>query len=60
MVLVYHPIAHKNRGLKEKFEAFARQVDSEKLKVARYSGINESAVFKSPEKLPAILHFTKC
>lgn len=57
LVLVYHPLAHKNRGLKERFEAFAAEVDSEKLLVARYNGINESAVFKCPDKLPAIVHF---
>ena len=27
LVLVYHPLAHKNRGLKQKFEAFAKNVD---------------------------------
>ena len=58
LVLVYHPIAHKNRGLKEKLDAFARSADSDKLLVARYSGINESSVFKNPAKLPAILHFS--
>ena len=29
LVLVYHPVAHKNRGLKEKFEAFAKTVNPE-------------------------------
>ena len=59
LVLVYHPIAHKNRGLKDKFEAFAKSVDSENLLVARLNGVNESAVFKCPAKLPAIVHFTR-
>jgi len=27
VVLVYHPVAHKNRGLKEKFDEFAKSVD---------------------------------
>ena len=58
LVLIYHPIAHKNRGLKDKFESFASAVDSEKLLVARVNGINESSVFKNPGKLPAIVHFS--
>ena len=58
-MLVYHPLDHKNRGLKQKFEAFAKNVDQSKLLVARYNGVNESAVFKNPVKLPAIVHFTR-
>jgi len=58
LLLVYHPIAHKNRGLKERFEAFAKTVDQDKLLIARYNGVNESPVFKSPAKLPAIVHFS--
>ena len=27
LVLIYHPISHKNRGLKDKFEAFASAID---------------------------------
>jgi len=58
LVLVYHPVSHKNRGLKEKFDELARSVDQDKLLIVRYNGINESAVFKNPTKLPAIIHFT--
>ncbi len=58
LMLIYHPVAHKNRGLKERFEALASSVDQTKLLVARYNGVNESAVFKTPQKLPAIVHFT--
>ena len=58
LVLIYHPIPHKNRGLKEKFESYAKTVDQDQLLVARYNGVNESAVFKSPVKLPAIVHFS--
>ena len=58
LMLIYHPVAHKNRGLKERFEALAGSVDSSKLLVARYNGVNESSVFKNPQKLPAIIHFT--
>lgn len=59
IVLVYHPLAEKNRGLKEKFDEFAKSVDQSSLLVVRYNGINESAVFKNPTKLPAIVHFTR-
>ena len=58
LVLIYHPIAHKNRGLKQLYEKFASSVDQSKLLVARYNGLNESSVFKSPTKLPAIVHFS--
>jgi len=58
LVLIYHPISHKNRGLKGIFERFAAIVDDKELLVARFNGINESAVFKSPAKLPAIVHFS--
>ena len=61
MVLVYHPIAEKNRKLKEKFDAFAKSLDKEekeKLLVGRYNGINESPVFKNPKKLPALVYFS--
>ena len=58
LVLFYHPISHKNRGLKEKFESYAKQADQSKLLVARCNGINESSVFKTPAKLPAIVHFS--
>jgi len=57
LLLVYHPLAHKNRGLKEKFEQFAEQADDSKLLVGRYNGVNESKVFRSPSKLPALLLF---
>ena len=58
LMLIYHPVASKNRGIKERFESLASNVDSSKLLVARYNGVNESAVFKNPNKLPAIVHFT--
>ena len=58
LCLVYHPVAHKNRGLKQKFDELAKTVDQDKLLLVRYNGINESAVFKNPTKLPALVHFT--
>ena len=60
LVLVYHPIKEKNRNLKDKFEAFAESLNVEgveNLLVGRYNGINESAVFKNPKKLPALIYF---
>ena len=60
-MLIYHPIAEKNRKLKEKFDAFAKNLDKderEKLLVGRYNGINESPVFKNPRKLPALVYFS--
>ena len=60
-MLVYHPIKEKNRNLKKKFEAFAESLSidgNQNLLVGRYNGINESAVFKNPKKLPALIHFT--
>ena len=61
LMLIYHPIAEKNRKLKEKFDAFAKNLDKderEKLLVGRYNGINESPVFKNPRKLPALVYFS--
>lgn len=56
LVLIYHPIKSKNRGLKAKFENFARNADNELL-VARCNGVNESAVYRAPAKLPALVYF---
>jgi len=60
-MLIYHPVSDKNRKLKEKFDAFSKTLDKEekeKLLVGRYNGINESPVFKSPRKLPALVYFS--
>lgn len=60
LVMVYHPVAEKNRKLKEKFDAFAKTLsteDKKKLLVGRYNGINESPVFRNPRKLPALVYF---
>lgn len=58
---MYHPVKEKNLGIEEDFEHFAKVHgrDFEDLTIARYNGVNESAVFKSPMKLPAILMFKK-
>ena len=42
LILVYHPLAEKNRGLKEKFEYLAKTNEDDKLIVGRYNGMNES------------------
>ena len=57
LVLVHHPISHKNRGLKDKWEKFAEVNENKNILIGRYSGINESDVFKTPKKLPAIVYF---
>lgn len=60
IVLVYHPLSEKNRGLKQKFEQFAKANTSDKLLVARMNGgCNESAVYKVPKKLPALVYFKR-
>lgn len=58
LVLIYHPLEHKNRGLKDKFESLAEHYNGSVL-LGRYSGVNESAVFKCPKKLPALVYFKK-
>lgn len=55
LLLVYHPLSHKNRGLKQKLEEFAKEEHS--YVVGRYNGVNESPVYKVPAKLPAIVYF---
>lgn len=40
LVLIHHPVAEKNRGLKQKFEEFAKENLDENLLIARYSGVN--------------------
>ena len=55
--MIYHPIEEKNRGLKQKFEAFAELVDKKELLVGMYNGVNESDTFVHDLKLPAILYF---
>jgi len=57
IMLVYHPITDKNRGLKDKFDQFAYRHSNAGISYFRYNGINESEVFKTPGKLPAILYF---
>ena len=53
LVLVYHPLKEKNRGLKEKFDHYCRNYD----RCFRYNGLNESPIFNTPAKLPAIIFF---
>ena len=59
LVLFYHPLAHKNRGVKQKYEEFAKttSADPRQLLVARCNGINESEVYRPPAKLPALVYF---
>ena len=59
LVLIYHPITEKNRGLKQKFEQFAKQKLKDSVLIARYNGVNESQVYKNPQKLPAIVLFKR-
>ena len=61
LVLIYHPVNEKNRGLKQKFENFAKTYRSsdKNLLIARYNGVNESAVYQVPRKLPAIVLFRR-
>ena len=59
LLLVSHPVKAKNGKLAERFEEFARREKREDLLVGRYKGVNESASFKSPEKLPAVLYFRR-
>ena len=58
-MLIYHPLSHKNRGLKEKFDFLADAKTDLDVQFFRYNGLNESDVFKTPEKLPAILYFRR-
>lgn len=55
LLLVYHPLSQKNRGLKQKLEEFAKV--RHPFVVGRYNGVNESPVYKVPPKLPAIVYF---
>ena len=57
MILIYHPQKDKNRGLKEKFQALAQEVDQKEIMVAMYNGINECQSFMHDMKLPAIVYF---
>jgi hypothetical protein len=57
LVLVYHPVAEKNRGLKQRFERYASRAGAHDVKMARMNGVNESPVFKVPSKLPALVLF---
>lgn len=60
LVLAYHPVSDKNRGLKQKFEKFAeKNIQNTSLILVRYNGVNESAVYRSPIKLPAIMLFKR-
>ena len=58
-MLIYHPLSHKNRGLKEKFDFLAETQTAQGVQFFRYNGLNESDVFKTPEKLPALLYFRR-
>lgn len=57
LVLIKHPDEAKNRKLAAEFEDLARQNSLKDLTLARYRGLNESAAFKSPTKLPALIYF---
>jgi hypothetical protein len=57
LVLMYHPIASKNRGVKQKFEEFAKTAKVEGVQIGRYNGVNESPVYRCPSKLPALVYF---
>jgi len=58
LMLISHPVKAKNHDIKQKFEQFAKDhKESKNLLVARYHGLNESAEFKNPSKLPAIVMF---
>ena len=59
LLLVSHPVKAKNGRLAERFEEFARREKRPDLLVGRYKGVNESASFKSPERLPAVLYFRR-
>jgi hypothetical protein len=59
LLLIYHPLSQKNRGLKQKFESFAETHAQVDLLIGRYNGINESAVYKNPQKLPALVYFRR-
>ena len=61
-MLIYHPLFEKNRGLKKRFDRYAELQASNggtSLQFFRYNGLNESEVFKTPSKLPAIILFRK-
>ena len=61
MVLFYHPLTQKNRGLKERYEhfvKFSKSGDTESnLVFCRFNGVNESEVYRPPSKLPALVYF---
>ena len=60
LVLIYHPLSEKNRGLKEKFEKFAeKNTENKNVSLLRYNGVNESSVFRNPSKLPVIKLFKR-
>lgn len=58
LILIYHPLAEKNRGLKEKFEMLAQNLggSNDKLLIGRCNGLNESSAYLKPQKLPAIIY----
>lgn len=57
LILVYSPDSFKNRGLKEKMEAYCKLNKLDHLKIARYNAVNQSKYFETPKKVPAILYF---
>ena len=62
IMLIYHPLSQKNRGLKQRFDRFAdleQTNGNSALQFFRYNGLNESEVFKTPSKLPAIIYFRR-
>ena len=59
IVLVSHPVAHKNFGLTEEYDAVANlfKGNNKKLQIYEMNGVNENKAFKVPTKLPAVLFF---
>lgn len=63
LLFINHPTQEKNRKLLDFYEEFARVEKSKKenknILFARFNGLNESATFKNPSKLPALIYFKR-
>ena len=57
LVLITHPNDKKNMGISVEFDKFAKLNQLDDVIPILYPGINESEVFKVPQKLPSILYF---
>ena len=57
LVLITHPNDKKNMGISDEFDKFAKLNQLDDVIPILYPGINESEVFKVPQKLPSILYF---